>query len=174
MASMFELTTEYKQLLYMLEDAEEADDETMTEVIKDTMDLLEGDIEAKADSIAYIKRQLDADEEMLKKEEQRLKTRRESIVRNRQRLMESLMEAMRITGKEKFKTKFNSFGIRKAGGKIPIVLDTAPENLPERFQEIKIEADMDAIRGYLENHRNDNIDFPWAHEGQRSEYLSIR
>lgn len=174
MGSMFELTNEYKQLLYMLEDAEDADDETMTEVIKDTMDLLEGDIEAKADSIAYIKRQLDADEEMLKKEEQRLKARRESIVRNRQKLMESLMEAMRILKKEKFKTPYNSFGIRKAGGKIPIILDTAPENLPERFQEIKIEADMDAIRGYLENHRNDDIDFPWAHEGQRSEYLSIR
>lgn len=174
MGSMFELTENYKKLLWMLEDAEESDDETVKEVIKDTLDLLEGDIEAKADSIAYIKRKLDADEEMLKKEEQRLRARRESIIKNRQKLVESLMEAMRSMGKEKFKTKFNSFGIRKAGGKIPIVLDTAPENLPERFQEIKIEADMDAIRGYLEQHRDDDIDFPWAHEGQRSEYLSIR
>ena len=174
MGSIFELTNDYKRLLLMLEDAEDADDETMQEVIKDTLDLLEGDIEAKADQIAYIIRQLDGDEEMLKKEEQRLKARRESIARNRQRLKENLMEAMRITGKEKFKTKFNSFGIRKAGGKAPLILDTAPENLPERFQEIKIEADTDAIRGYLENHRNDDIDFPWAHIGERSEYLSIR
>lgn len=174
MGSMFELTAEYKQLLYMLEDAEDADDETMTEVIKDTMDLLEGDIEAKADSIAYIKRQLDADEEMLKKEEQRLKTRRESIVRNRQKLIDSLMEAMRITGKEKFKTQFNSFGIRKAGGKAPLILDTAPENMPERFQKISIEADTDAIRDYIAQHQGDDFDFPWAHIGTRSEYLSIR
>ena len=174
MGSLFELTAEYKQLLFMLEDAEEADDETMTEVIRDTMDLLEGDIEAKADSIAYIKRQLDADEEMLKKEEQRLRARRESIVRNRQRLMESLMEAMRITGKEKFKTKFNSFGIRKAGGKAPLILDTAPENMPERFQKISIEADTDAIRDYIAQHQSDDFDFPWAHIGHRSEYLSIR
>lgn len=174
MGSMFELTLEYKQLLFMLEDAEDADDETMQEVIKDTLELLDGDIEAKADQIAYIIRQLDGDEEMLKKEEQRLRARRESIARNRQRLKENLMEAMRITGKEKFKTKFNSFGIRKAGGKAPLILDTAPENLPERFQEIKIEADTDAIRGYLENHRDDDIDFPWAHIGERSEFLSIR
>lgn len=172
MANLFELTAEYKTLLIALE--EESDDETVVEVIKDTLELLDGDIEAKADSYAYIKRQLDADEEALKKEESRLRARRESIVRNRQRLMESLMEAMKLTGKTKFKTQFNSFGIRKAGGKAPLILDTAPENLPERFQEIKIEADMDAIRGYLENHRNDDIDFPWAHEGQRSEYLSIR
>jgi hypothetical protein len=79
-----------------------------------------------------------------------------------------------LTGKEKFKTKFNSFGIRKAGGKAPLILDTAPENMPERFQKISIEADTDAIRGYLENHRDDDIDFPWAHIGERSEFLSIR
>ena len=174
MGSLFELTSEYKQLLYMLEDAEEADDETMTEVIKDTMDLLEGDIEAKADSIAYIKRQLDADEEMLKKEEQRLRARRESIVRNRQRLLSNLMEAMKITGKEKFKTQFNSFGIRKAGGKAPLILDTAPENMPERFQKISIEADTDAIRDYLAGHQGEEDVFPYAHLGERSEFLSIR
>ena len=69
--SMFELTSDYKRLLMMLEDAEDADDETMQEVIKDTLDLLEGDIEAKADQIAYIIRELDGDEEILKKEEQR-------------------------------------------------------------------------------------------------------
>ena len=170
--SMFELTQEYKYLLEMLE--EESDDETVKAVISDTLELLEGDIEAKADQIAYIIRELDADEEMLKKEEQRLRAKRESIVRNRQRLKENLMEAMRLTGKEKFKTKLNSFGIRKAGGKIPIVLDTAPENLPDRFQEIKIEADMDAIRDYLLNKNNEGIDFPYAHIGQRSEFLCIR
>lgn len=174
MGSMFELTLEYKQLLFMLEDAEDADDETMQEVIKDTLELLDGDIEAKADQIAYIIRQLDGDEEMLKKEEQRLRARRESIARNRQRLKENLMEAMRITGKEKFKTKFNSFGIRKAGGKAPLILDTAPENMPERFQKISIEADTDAIRDYLAGHQGDEDVFPYAHLGERSEFLSIR
>lgn len=174
MGSMFELTNDYKRLLMMLEDAEDADDETMQEVIKDTLELLDGDIEAKADQIAYIIRELDSDEEMLKKEEQRLRTKRESIVRNRQRLKENLMEAMRLTGKEKFKTKLNSFGIRKAGGKIPLILDTAPENMPERFQKISIEADTDAIRDYLLNKNNEGIDFPYAHIGQRSEFLCIR
>lgn len=174
MGSMFELTLEYKQLLFMLEDAEDADDETMQEVIKDTLELLDGDIEAKADQIAYIIRQLDGDEEMLKKEEQRLRARRESIARNRQRLKENLMEAMRITGKEKFKTKFNSFGIRKAGGKAPLILDTAPENMPERFQKISIEANTDAIRDYLAGHQGDEDVFPYAHLGERSEFLSIR
>jgi len=170
--SMFELTNDYKQLLMMLEDAEDADDETMQEVIKDTLELLEGDIEVKADQIAYIIRELDADEEMLKKEEQRLRTKRESIVRNRQRLKENLMEAMRLTGKEKFKTKLNSFGIRKAGGNIPVILDCPPEKLPDRFQKISIEADIPAIREHLS--ASGGADFTYAHLGERSEYLSIR
>jgi len=168
--SMFELTREYKYLLEMLE--EESDDETVQEVIKDTLDLLEGDIEAKADSIAYIKRKLDADEEMLKKEEQRLKARRESIVRNRQKLIESLMEAMRAMGKTKFKTTYNSFGIRKAGGNTPVILDCSPEKLPDRFQKISIEADIPAIREHLS--ASGGADFTYAHLGERSEYLSIR
>jgi hypothetical protein len=168
--SMFELTREYKYLLEMLE--EESDDETVKAVISDTLELLEGDIEAKADSIAYIKRKLDADEEMLKKEEQRLRARRESIVKNRQRLVESLMEAMRAMGKEKFKTTYNSFGIRKAGGNVPVILDCPPEKLPDRFQKISIEADIPAIRAHLS--ANSEAEFSWAHLGERSEYLSIR
>lgn len=168
--SMFELTREYKYLLEMLE--EESDDETIKEVIKDTLDLLEGDIEAKADSIAYIKRKLDADEEMLKKEEQRLRARRESIVRNRQKLVASVMEAMRAIGKEKFKTTYNSFGIRKAGGNVPVILDCSPEKLPDRFQKITIEADIPAIREHLSG--SGGADFTYAHLGERSEYLSIR
>lgn len=168
--SMFELTREYKYLLEMLE--EESDDETVKEVISDTLELLEGDIEAKADSIAFIKRKLDADEEMLKKEEQRLRARRESIVRNRQKLVESLMEAMRAMHKERFKTTYNSFGIRKAGGNVPVILDCAPEKLPDRFQKISIEADIPAIREHLS--ASGGADFTYAHLGERSEYLSIR
>ena len=170
--SMFELTNDYKRLLMMLEDAEDADDETIQEVIKDTLELLDGDIEAKADQIAYIIRELDADEEMLKKEEQRIKARRESIVRNRQKLVESLMEAMRAMNKTKFKTTLNSFGIRKAGGNVPVILDCPPEKLPDRFQKVSIEADVSAIREHLS--ANPNAEFTWAHLGQRSEYLSIR
>ena len=42
-------------------------------MIKDSIEMLDGDFEAKADSYAYIIRQLEADEEAIKKEEQRLK-----------------------------------------------------------------------------------------------------
>lgn len=172
MSNLFEISQDYRHLLDMLE--EETDDETIKEVIKDSIELLQGDFEAKADNYAYIKKQLEADAEALKKEEQRLKARRESIEKNKQRLMEALMAAMKVTGNTKFETAYNSFGIRKAGGKAPLILDTAPENMPERFQKISIEADTDAIRDYLAGHQGDEDVFPYAHLGERSEYLSIR
>jgi hypothetical protein len=170
MSNLFEISQDYRHLLDMLE--EETDDETIKEVIKDSIELIQGDFEAKADNYAYIQKQLEADAEALKKEEQRLRARRESIVRNRQRLVESLMEAMRAMGKEKFKTTYNSFGIRKAGGNVPVILDCPPEKLPDRFQKISIEADIPAIRAHLS--ANSEAEFSWAHLGERSEYLSIR
>lgn len=173
MSNLFELTNDYLHLLYMLE--EESDDETIQEVIKDSIEMLDGDFEAKADSYAYIIRQLEADEEAIKKEEQRLKARRESISKNRQKLREALMSAMKITGKTKFKTAYNSFGIRKASIQ-PVILDCAPENLPDKFQKIKIEADMSAIRDQLKllEVAEEGAEFPYAHFGTRSEVLRIR
>ena len=174
MSNLFELTNDYLHLLYMLE--EESDDETIQEVIKDSIEMLDGDFEAKADNYAYIIRQLEADEEVIKKEEQRLKTRRESIAKNRQKLREALMSAMKATGKTKFKTQFNSFSISAAGGVTPVILDCAPENLPDKFQKIKIEADNQALRDHLTALANSEskIEFPYAHLGEKSEYLSIR
>lgn len=172
MGSMFELTNDYKRLLMMLEDAEDADDETMQEVIKDTLELLDGDIEAKADQIAYIIRELDGDEEILKKEEQRIKAKHESIVKNRQRLKDYLMEAMRLTGKEKFKTALNSFGIRKAGGKQPLIIDFEnPADIPEDYRKVvKYGANSDKIREALDK----GEELSWARYAERTEYLSIR
>lgn len=174
MSNLFEISQDYRHLLDMLE--EETDDETIKEVIKDSIELLQGDFEAKADSYAYIIRQLEADEDTIKKEEQRLRARRESIARNRQRLREALMSAMKATGKTKFKTAFNSFSVSAAGGVTPIILDCDPKSLPEKFQKVKIEADMTKIRNQLKllEVAEEGAEFPYAHFGTRSEVLRIR
>lgn len=176
MSNIFEIKNEYLHLMHMLEDSEEADDETIQEVIKDTLECIDGEFEEKADSYAYIIRQLEADEDTIKKEEQRLRARRESIARNRQRLRESLRDAMKATGKTKFKTAFNSFSVSAAGGVTPVILDCDPERLPEKFQKVKIEADMTAIRDQLKllEVAEEGAEFPYAHFGTRSEVLRIR
>lgn len=173
MSNLFEISQDYRHLLDMLE--EETDDETIKEVIKDSIELLQGDFEAKADNYAYIKKQLEADAEALKKEEQRLKARRESIEKNKQRLMEALMAAMKVTGNTKFKTAYNSFSIKKASIQ-PVILDCEPDDLPNKFKKVKTEADNKALREHLTALANSEskTEFPYAHLGEKSEYLSIR
>ena len=62
------------------------------------------------------------------------------------------------------------------GGVTPVILDCAPERLPEKFQKIKIEADMTAIRDQLKllEVAEEGAEFPYAHFGTRSEVLRIR
>lgn len=170
MSNIFELTYQYRQLLFLLED-EEADEQ----VVKDTLECIEGEIEEKADAYAYIKRQMEADIETIRKEEARLKARREHLEASKARLINNLMECMRATGKTKFKTALNSFGIRKAGGVQPIELDVEPEELPKEFQKVKVSADMDKLRDQLILlSANKDAEFAWAHFKERNEYLSIK
>jgi hypothetical protein len=83
------------------------------------------------------------------------------------------MEAMRLTGKEKFKTALNSFGIRKAGGKAPLILKSEdPLDCPNRFQRCEITINKDALRDAIDHGDEEAMSFAWY--GERSEYLSIR
>lgn len=72
--TLYELTSDYMELLTMLEDPD-ADEE----VIADTLEGLAGDIEAKADGYARVMRQMDADAVAIKAEEERLANRRRSL-----------------------------------------------------------------------------------------------
>lgn len=170
MSNLFELTQDYQKLQWLLEDPE-AD----PEVIKDTMEMLEGDIEAKADSYAWIIRNMEADIDAIKKEKGRLEARKQTLENGIARLKQNLMDAMRTTGKLKFKTATNSFGIQKAGGVQPIELDVKPEELPKEYQKVEVKADMDKIRDLLVlTSASKDAQCSYAHFKERSEFLKIR
>ena len=57
MATLYELTDRYKQLLTLAEELDE-------DVFKDTLESMDDEIETKADSYAIIDKKLQADEEM--------------------------------------------------------------------------------------------------------------
>lgn len=125
--TLYELTAEYQQLLELAEDPD-VDEQTLT----DTMDGLEGEIEAKADGYAKVMKQMSADAEAIKAEEQRLYNRRKSIEANVDRMKNSLKGAMLLTGKTKFKTELFSFGIQKNPAKV--IMETEDVDLiPHRF-----------------------------------------
>lgn len=125
MATLYELTGQYKQLLDMAE-TEELD----KQLIADTLEALEGEIETKADGYAKIIRELEGKAELLKSEIDRLSNRKTAIENNIKSMKEALQNAMYITGKVKFKTNLFNFSIQKNPQKL--VIDK-PEEIPEEF-----------------------------------------
>lgn len=123
--TLYDLTGEYLMLQEMLEDPD-----VDPEVVQDTLDALDGDIEAKLESCAAVKLQLEGDAAMLDKEIKRLQAKKktaENNVKNLRKYMQLSMEAM---GKEKVKTEKFSFTIKPSAPKL--VIDDE-KSIPEQF-----------------------------------------
>jgi hypothetical protein len=86
------------------------------------------------------------------------------------RLKENLFNAMKETGKTKFKTDLFAFSIAKNGGKIPVVVDVETADLPDDLVNIVEKPDLDALRDYIER----TGDLTYAHFGERGESLRIK
>lgn len=124
--TLYEMTEDYKALLLMAEDPD-----TDPEIIKDTMEGMEGAIEEKAEGYAIVMKELETSEMALKNEIDRLNARRLTISNNIRCMKLALQEAMEATGKTKFKTTLFSFGIQK--NPPSVVLDVDPGVLPDKY-----------------------------------------
>lgn len=125
MSTMYELTDNFMAVLEMA-----SDPEIPPEAIADTLEGIEGEIELKAQSYAIIIKELEGEAVKLKTEETRLLSKRKSLENNIKRIKDNLFNAMKITGKEKFKTDLFSFGIQKSPAKL-VIDDSSliPENI---------------------------------------------
>lgn len=124
MATLYELTDEWLQLLQLAEDGEIDQD-----AFADTLEGLDFEIELKADGYAKVIAELDHTIAALKAEEKRMSSRRKAMENHIEQMKKSLFEAMRSTGKEKFKTDLFSFSIRK--NPASVILDTT--DIPEEY-----------------------------------------
>lgn len=163
--NLYELTDEYMQLQQMLEDPE-----IDSQVINDTLEAVEGEIEIKADNYAKVMLNMESSIVAIKAEQERLSHKKNLLESGIRKLKENLKEAMIATGKRKFKTDLFSFSIQKNGGKAPVILDVKDTSeLPDELVRIKEEADLDAIRALIEQG-----DCKYAHLGERGESLRIK
>lgn len=167
MATLYELTEDFRTLLEMADDPD-----VDPQALVDTMDSIEGEIEDKADGYARVLAQLDADAEAAEKQAKRLAERAKAIRSNMDRMKERLKTAMIETGKTKFKTELFSFSVRNNGGKQPLVYTVNPADLPKEFRREKVtySPDDDVIRRYLDN--GNTSDF--FHYGERGQNLQIK
>lgn len=162
MSNLYQLTNNYETVLNMLYD-EDADEE----MILDTLEAIEGEIEDKANNYAKIIKELEAKQNARKEEAKRL-TESAKVFENRVKALKSnLFNSMKATGKTKFATDLFSFNIAKNGGKQTLTIDG---EVPEEYTKAVIENDTDKIRQALEN--GEKLTF--AHLEPRGESLRIK
>lgn len=161
MATLYELTEEYRQLLDMMED-----DSVDPEVLKDTLEGVEGELEIKAENCAKIMAELCGKIDLIDREIERLKGKKDVLNNNIKRIKQQIEKSMIDTGKRKFKTDLFSFGIQKNP---PAVVIDQEDQIPEEYwiaQEPKL--NRTAIKQWLKENEAD-----WAHLTQ-TESLRIR
>lgn len=119
--TLYEITDEYRQLLEIAEDPDMDPD-----VLRDTMEAIDADLEDKADGYAKVIRTLEAEEAGVDAEIKRLQARKSAVSGNKGRIKDALEKAMRQTGKTKFKTVLFSFGIQKNPPSVAILSENIP------------------------------------------------
>lgn len=128
MSTLYELTGEFLELLDMAQEEADAD------IIMDTLEAIGGEIEAKADGYAMIIEELEGKADLIDKEIRRLQDKKKTINNNIKRIKSNLENAMKITGKMKFKTLLFSFGIQKNPASVTIKDEKA---VPDMFWKPK-------------------------------------
>lgn len=171
---LYELTEEFLQVLNMLED-EDIDEQ----MIQDTLESIESEIEDKADGYAKIIKTLEADVDGIQKENDRLTARKKTYENRIKWLKENLEICMRATGKKKFTTDLFSFNIQKNGGKRKLTIDVDVENIPEEYRIKQPDAvNGDKLREYLKENglegQDGSLNCEWCHLEPQGESLRIR
>jgi len=174
MASLYKLTGEYLELLNMLED-EEIDEQ----VILDTIEGLDGEIEVKADNYAKLIKNIEATNEAIKKEAERFNNRKTTFENRIKSLKDHLYNSMKVTGKTKFTTELFSFNIQKNGGKRALTIDVDLELIPEDYKiKQPDKVDGDKLREYLKTNglegKDGSVNCEFAHLEPQSEGLRIK
>lgn len=164
MTGLYELTEQYADLQRMCYDPDAG-----SQVLRDTMEAVWGEIEDKADGYARIIMEMKADMEALRAEERRMAARRRMLEKRMQGLKEDLENSMRAAGKLKFRTAAFNFSIQLNGGLDRLVIDAPLSRIPEEYlipQPPK--PDNEAIRALLAKEK-----VKWAHLEPQKERLRI-
>ena len=162
METMYDILDRYKQVAEMINDAVETGDEEELEILKDTMESIDGEFHEKADAIVCIiknnevrKSELAGRRAAFEEEVKTIKAKETALDNANERLKKYLCDAMIETGNQKFKTDKFSFWTKAStpkvviDGVVPIDFLRVPEPQP----------DKDAIKKAIK----DGQTFEWAH-----------
>lgn len=106
---LYELTNDYLALMNAIDN-----EELPEEAIADTLEAITSSIEEKADSIACLLKNLDADIVAIKAEEARLAERRKAKEKSIERIKQYLSDSLQSAGIDKIETARNRITFRKS------------------------------------------------------------
>lgn len=141
--TLYELTNEYQDLLDLLEDGEAPE-----EAVNDTLSMILGDIEDKAEDYCKVMKQLQTDADALKAEKQRIAAKQSAIEKNIERMRSALLHAMLLTGLNKIKKPLFTISTRTTQ---KVFLDVPEEELPKEFQKVTVKADMKGLEEFMKD-----------------------
>lgn len=161
MSNLYKLNEAWQELANMLyqNDIDE-------QMILDTLESIDGEIEDKADGYAKVIRELEAMRDAKKEEMYRQQDGARLLDNRIKYLKQNLFNVMKQTGKTNFATNLFTFRIQKNGGKRALTIDG---EVPKEYQKTIIENDTDKIRQALEEGK----ELKFAHLEPQSESLRI-
>ena len=162
--TLYELRAEYMELLELLEDPD-----TDPQVIADTMEGIQGELDIKCDSYVVVIKKLESQVEMIDAELIRLEKNKSALTNNIKRMKAAVLDTIQMTGSRKMVTDHFKLSIVKNGGKQPMEVDEI-EKIPQDYLTMKPVANMEKIRQELEG--GGQLDF--ARLKERGEHLGIR
>ena len=160
--TLYDLTGEYMELLAMMEDPD-----VDPEVLQDTMEAIDGEIEYKAEGYVCVAKELEAEADKFDKEIERLIRNRDSLRNNAKRVKATLLNAMDLIDKPKITTEHFKVSIAKNGGLQPMKITG---EIPEDYLLYKPEPDNKKIREALDS----GLVLDFAHLEERGRHLNIR
>lgn len=166
MASLYELTGQYKLLMDMMSDSDAEE-----QVIIDTLGAITGEIEVKAENYVKVINTLEADYEALMTEADRFAARAAVIDNRIKRMKAALLTAMQETDQQKIDTGLFQIKIVGNGGVRPLVIDG---EVPQSFIKMVPQNDNVNIRKYIEELEKSGMACNWAHLGDRGVHLQIK
>lgn len=142
MASLYELTGEYLELLEMLEDPE-----CDAEAVKAAMEALDGSLESKFEGYMRVMRNVEGELLAIDTEIKRLQEKKKARTAAVDRIRDQIMTSMEATGKTKIKGSLFSatLSTRKNG---TLVIDDEDE-IPDQFWAVKKEVKRGELKKFL-------------------------
>lgn len=109
MNNIYELTGDYKKIMALIEEGE-----LDSEMLQDTLEAIEGNLEVKAENYGFIAKNLESQALMLDTEIKRLQERSSYCKKQSESMQQTVFDMMKATNNTGFKTDHFTFKTRKS------------------------------------------------------------